>query len=63
MKLERGVNESSVWWSIKLHFRSIDQYANNLYNNNNLPYLYRIAFSVKMSLLSLRVLLKLKFVK
>ena len=32
-------------------------------NNNNIPYLYRITFSVKVLLLSLRVLLKLKFVK
>ena len=29
-------------------------------NNNNIPYLYRMTFSVKMLLLSTRVLLKLK---
>ena len=32
-------------------------------HNDNLPYLHRIAFSVKVLLLSLRVLLQLKFLK
>ena len=42
---------------------SVDYFVCNYDKNNDIPYLNRITFSVKMLLLSLTVLLKSKFIK